>query len=181
MKGVVEELIEKLGFAKDVTFEPTTEHPFLHPGRQANIQKGNLALGYIGQLHPEAADNYGIKTEAYIAVLNMDVFTMLSTFDRKYEGIARFPAVTRDLSLVVDKSIFVGQIEKIITKCGGKLLESYKLFDVYEGEQVAAGKKSVAYSLVFRDKTKTLVDTDVNPIIDKLLKELGKLGIEIRA
>lgn len=181
MKGVVEELIEKLGFAKEVSFEPTTEHPFLHPGRQANIVKGKLSLGYIGQLHPEAADNYGIKAEAYIAVLNMDVFTMLSTFDRKYEGIAKFPAITRDLALVVDKEIFVGQIEKIITKCGGKLLESYKLFDVYEGEQVAAGKKSVAYSLVFRDKTKTLVDTDVNPIIDKLLKELGKLGIEIRA
>lgn len=181
MKGVVEELFEKLGFAAEVGYEPTSEHVFLHPGRQADIAKGKLALGYIGQLHPEVADNYGIKTEVYIAVLNMDVVSMIASFDRKYEGIAKFPAVTRDLSLVVDKSIFVGQIEKIIRKCGGKLLESYKLFDVYEGAQVAEGKKSVAYSLVFRDKTKTLVDADVNPIIEKLLKELGKLGIEIRA
>lgn len=181
LKGVIEELTEKLGFAKEVTYEPTTEHPFLHPGRQANILKGKLSLGYMGQLHPDAADNYNIKTEVYVAVLNMDVITMLSSFDRKYEGIAKFPAITRDLSLVVDKDIFVGQIEKIIKKNGGKILESYKLFDVYEGEQVAAGKKSVAYSLVFRDKAKTLSDAEVNSAVEKILAELGKLGIEIRA
>lgn len=181
LKGVIEELTESLGFGKDVSYEPVTEHPFLHPGRQANIMKGKLAIGYMGQLHPEAADNYNIKTEVYIAVLNMDVVTMLSDFDRKYEGIAKFPAITRDLSLVVDKNIFVGQIEKIIKKNGGKLLESYKLFDVYEGEQVAADKKSVAYSLVFRDKTKTLSDAEVNPAVDKILAELNKIGIEIRA
>ncbi len=181
LKGVIEELTEKLGFEKEVSYEPTTEHPFLHPGRQANIMKGKLALGYMGQLHPEVADNYAIKTAVYVAVLSMDVITMLSTFERKYEGIAKFPAITRDLSLVADKGIFVGQIEKIIKKNGGKLLESYKLFDVYEGEQVAKGKKSVAYSLVFRDKTRTLSDAEVNPAVEKILAELGKLGIEIRA
>lgn len=181
LKGVIEELTEKLGFSKEVSYEPVTSYPFLHPGRQAEIKKGKLSLGYMGQLHPEAADNYDIKAEVYIAVLNMDVLTMLSSFDRKYEGIAKFPAVTRDLSLVTDKAIFVGQIEKVIKKNGGKLLESYKLFDVYEGEQVAAGKKSVAYSLVFRDKTRTLEDAEVNEIVEKILAELGKLGIEIRA
>ena len=86
------------------------------------------------------------------------------------------PSVTRDLALVVDKSVFVGEIEKVIKKCGGKMLESYKLFDVYEGAQVAPGKKSVAYSLVFRDKTKTLTDADVNPVVEKLLAELSKMG-----
>lgn len=180
MKGVVEELTEKLGFAKEVSYEPTTEHVFLHPGRQANIVKGKLSIGYIGQIHPEVGDNYNVKNELYVAVLDMDTVTMLSNFDRKYEGIAKFPSVTRDLALVVDKSIFVGQIEKVIRKCGGKLLESFQLFDVYEGEQVAAGKKSVAYSLTFRDKTKTLSDADVNPVVEKLLEELGKMGIEIR-
>ena len=181
LKGVIEELTDNLGFSKEVSYEPTTEHPFLHPGRQANIMKGKLNIGYMGQFHPEAADNYAIKTEVYVAVLNMDVVTMLSNFDRKYEGIAKFPAITRDLSLVVDKQIFVGHIEKIIKKNGGKTLESYKLFDVYEGEQVAPGKKSVAYSLVFRDKTRTLSDADVNPAVDKILEELKKIGIEIRA
>ncbi|MGN0436565.1 MAG: phenylalanine--tRNA ligase subunit beta [Wujia sp.] len=181
LKGVIEELTEKLGFAAEVSYEPTTEHSFLHPGRQANIVKGNMIIGYIGQLHPEAADNYNIKTEVYLAVLDMQTVTMLSTFDRKYEGIAKFPGITRDLSLVVDKSVFVGQIEKVIKKCGGKLLESYKLFDVYEGEQVAEGKKSVAYTMTFRAKDRTLEDQEVTNIINKILKELGKIGIEIRA
>ena len=181
LKGVVEELFERLGFGKDVIYEPSAEQPFLHPGRQAVIKKGNLVIGYLGQLHPEVADNYSIKADVYVAVLDMETVTMLSDFDRKYEGIAKFPGMTRDLSLVVDKSIFVGEIEKVIKKCGGKLLESYKLFDVYEGEQVAEGKKSVAYTMTFRAKDRTLEDKEVSDIIDKLLKELGKMNIEIRA
>lgn len=181
LKGVLEELCEKLGFAEDVSYEPTTEYPFLHPGRQAKLVKKNSLVGYIGQLHPEVAENYSIKAEVYVAVLDMATVTELSTFDRKYEGIAKFPGATRDLSLVVDKSIFVGQIEAVIKKCGGKLLETYKLFDVYEGEQVAEGKKSVAYTMTFRAKDRTLEDQEVNNIINKILKELGKLGIEIRA
>lgn len=181
LKGVIEELFDKLGFGKNVEYEPSREQPFLHPGRQAVIKKDNLEIGYLGQIHPEVGDNYDIKTEVYVAVIDMDVVTGLSTFDRKYEGIAKFPGMTRDLSLVVDKDIFVGQIEKVIKKCGGKLLESYKLFDVYEGEQVACGKKSVAYTMTFRAKDRTLEDAEVSSIIDKILKELGKLGIEIRA
>ena len=180
LKGVIEEMFDKLGFGNEVVYEPTTEHPFLHPGRQAVIKKGNLEIGYLGQIHPEVGDNYDIKGEVYVAVLHMDTVTMLSTFDRKYEGIAKFPGMTRDLSLVVDKTIFVGQIEKVIKKCGGKLLESCKLFDVYEGEQVAEGKKSVAYTMTFRAKDRTLEDAEVSQIIDKILKELGKMGIEIR-
>lgn len=181
LKGVLEEMFEKLGFGKEVSFKPTDVHTFLHPGRQADIEKGKLQIGYMGQLHPEAADNYGIKAEVYVAVINMDVVTMLSTFDRKYEGIAKFPAVTRDLSMVVDKSVFVGQIEEVIKKCGGKLLESLTLFDVYEGEQVAEGKKSVAYSMTFRAKDKTLEDAEVGRIIENIVAELGKLGITLRA
>ena len=106
---------------------------------------------------------------------------MLSNFDRKYEGIAKFPGMTRDLALVVDKSIFVGEIEKVIKKCGGKLLESYKLFDVYEGEQVGADKKSLAYSLLFRAPDRTLADTEVNEKIEKMLSALGEKGITLRA
>lgn len=181
MKGVVEEICDKLGFGNACTYVPTTEHSFLHPGRQADIRKGNLAIGYLGQVHPEVVDNYDMKGEVYIAVLNMDVLTMLADFDIKYSGIAKYPGSTRDLSLVCDKSVFVGQIEEIIKKCGGKLLESYKLFDVYEGEQIEEGKKSVAYTMTFRAQDRTLADAEVNKIIEKLLKELGKLGIEIRA
>ena len=181
MKGVVEEMFSKLGFGGQVTVEPTTEISFLHPGRQAYLKKGKLEVGYIGQLHPEAADNYNIKADVYVAVLDMPIVTMLSTFDRKYEGIAKFPASTRDLSLVMDKSIFVGQVEHAIKKCGGKLLETCELFDVYEGEQVGEGKKSVAYSMSFRAKDRNLESAEVDAIVGKILKELGKLGIEIRA
>lgn len=180
MKGVLEELFEKLGFGQEVSYVPNSDIPYLHPGRQAKIMKGNLEVGYIGQIHPEVGDNYSIKAEVYVAVLDMATVVMLSTFDRKYEGIAKFPGVTRDLSLVCDKSVFVGQIEAVIKKCGGKLLESYKLFDVYEGDQVAEGKKSVAYTMTFRAKDRNLESTEVTAITDKILKELSKLGIEIR-
>ncbi|MBP3325802.1 MAG: phenylalanine--tRNA ligase subunit beta [Coprococcus sp.] len=181
LKGVIEELCEKVGLKNQCTYEPTKEHTFLHPGRQANITKGKLNIGFIGQLHPECCDNYNIKSEVYVAVIDMPTLVMLSSFDVKYEGIAKFPGSTRDLSMVMDKSIFVGQIEAIIKKCGGKLLESYKLFDVYEGEQIADGKKSVAYTMTFRAKDRTLETAEVDKIVEKILKELGKLGIELRA
>lgn len=181
LKGVLEELTDKLGLKGQCTYVPTTEYPFLHPGRQAKIVKGDELIGVIGQVHPEVCDNYSFKAEAYVAIIDMPTLVELSSFDIKYEGIAKFPGSTRDLSLVMDKSIFVGQIEEVIKKCGGKLLESYKLFDVYEGEQIVKGKKSVAYTMTFRAKDRTLETAEVDKIIDKILKELSKLGIEIRA
>ena len=181
LKGVLEELTDKVGLKGQVTYEPESEYTFLHPGRQAKLKKGSLTIGFIGQVHPEVCDNYNLKGEVYVAVIDMPTLVMLSSFDIKYEGIAKFPGSTRDLSLVVDKGIFVGQIEEVIKKCGGRLLESYKLFDVYEGEQIAKGKKSVAYTMTFRAKDRTLETSEVDGIIAKILKELGKLGIEIRA
>ena len=181
LKGVVEEIIDKLGFGKDCDFVPTKDYPFLHPGRQADIMKGKLRVGYIGQLHPEAALNYDMKGEVYIAVINMDVASMLAKFDIKYAGIAKFPSSTRDLALVCDKALYVGDIEKIIRKNAGKFLEKLELFDVYEGEQVGEGKKSVAFSLSFRSPDHTLKDEEVNPVIDKILAALSAQGIEIRA
>ncbi|MBO5260809.1 MAG: phenylalanine--tRNA ligase subunit beta [Coprococcus sp.] len=181
LKGVLEELTDKVGLKGQVTYVPESELTFLHPGRQAKLMKGKLEIGYIGQVHPEVCDNYNLKGEVYVAVIDMPTLVMLSSFDIKYEGIAKFPGSTRDLSLVADKSIFVGQIEAVIRKCGGKLLESYRLFDVYEGEQIAEGKKSVAYTMTFRAKDRTLETAEVDNIIAKILKELGKLGVEIRA
>lgn len=180
LKGVIEELCEKVGIKEQCTYEPTDCHPFLHPGRQADISKGKIELGFIGQLHPEVCDNYDLKGEVYVAVIDVQNLVKLSSFDVKYEGIAKFPGVTRDLSMVMDKGIFVGQVEEIIRKCGGKLLESYKLFDVYEGEQIEEGKKSVAYTMTFRAKDRTLEAGEVDRIVEKLIKELSKLGIELR-
>ncbi len=180
MKGVVEEIFDKLGVS-GAECEPSNDIPYLHPGRQARIQKGKLDLGFIGQIHPEVGDNYNLKTEAYVAVLNMEVITMLTNFDRKYEGIAKFPASTRDLSMVMDKGLFVGQIEHVIKKNAGKILESCELFDVYEGEQVGAGRKSVAFSLSFRAKDRNLESAEVDKAIEKVLDALREMGIELRA
>lgn len=181
LKGVLEEMFGKLGITKSFTYDPKGGYPYLHPGRQAAVKDGDTVIGYIGQLHPQVVENYDMKGEVYVAVLELPKVTALATFDRKYEGIAKFPASTRDLSMVMDKSIFVGQIEDIIRKNGGKLLESYQLFDVYEGEQVGAGKKSVAYSMTFRAKDRNLETEEVNTVTNKIIEGLKALGIELRS
>ena len=180
MKGVVEEFFECVGMTKKVNYDPNANKNFLHPGRQANIIYDDVIVGYMGEVHPEVADNYGIGTKAYVAVLDMPNIIPFATFERKYEGIAKYPAVTRDISMVVPKLILVGEIEKIITQRGGKILEDYKLFDIYEGEQIKEGFKSVAYSISFRAKDRTLEDNDVNAAMKKILNGLESMGIELR-
>ena len=180
MKGVVEEFLGKMGMTKKRTYDPNAGKPFLHPGRQANIIYEGQVLGYLGEVHPEVVENYDMKNRVYVAVIDMPMIEEFATYDRKYEGIARYPAVNRDISMVMDKSIFVGQVEEILDKKGGAYLESYELFDVYEGEQIEDGKKSVAYSITFRAKDKTLEDVEINSAMEKILKALGELNIELR-
>lgn len=180
MKGVVEEFFEKIGMKKKETYDPNAAKPYLHPGRQANIIYENKVVGYLGEVHPEVADNYGIGERAYVAVIDMPEIMEFATFDRKYTGIAKYPAVTRDISMVVPKKILAGQLEEVIGKMGGAYLESYKLFDLYEGAQIKAGFKSIAYSIVFRAKDKTLEEADVAAAMKKILKALEEMGIELR-
>lgn len=180
MKGVVEEFFEKIGMKKKETYDPGSQKPYLHPGRQANIIYDGKTVGCLGEVHPEVADNYGIGERAYVAVIDMPQIMECATFDRKYTGIAKYPAVTRDISMVVSKEILVGQIEEVIVKKGGSYLESYALFDLYEGAQIKAGYKSVAYSIVFRAKDKTLEDADVSAAMTRILKALEEMGIELR-
>lgn len=181
MKGVVEEFFDKAGMHGKTHYNPDGAHPFLHPGRQADIIYEGVVVGYMGEIHPEVADHYKIGDKTYAAVLDMPAVTPFTTFDRKYTGIAKYPAVSRDISMVVPKEILVGQIEDVIEKRGGKILESYELFDIYEGAQILAGFKSVAYSITFRAKDKTLEDKEVNAVMDKILNGLKDLGIELRA
>lgn len=180
MKGVIEEFLESIGMKDKKEYDPKAGKNFLHPGRQANILYGGKVLGYLGEVHPEVLDNYGIGTKAYVAVLDMPEIIPFATFDRKYEGIAKYPAVTRDISMVVPGEILVGQIEAVIAQRGGKILESYALFDIYEGSQIQAGFKSVAYTLTFRAKDRTLEDADVSAAMKKILNGLQGLGIELR-
>ena len=181
MKGVVEEFLSKVGICNKLTYDANAGKNFLHPGRQALIKVDDKVLGYLGEVHPTVANTYGIGEKAYIAVLDMPVVTELANFDIKYTGIAKFPAVTRDLSMVMPKTMPVGDIEKIIAKRGGKLVESYELFDIYEGSQIKEGFKSVAYSISFRASDRTLEDKDITPIMDKILKDLSAVGVELRA
>ena len=180
MKGVVEEFFEKVGLHKKETYDPNAGKTYLHPGRQANIIYDGTVVGYLGEVHPDVADNYGIGTRAYIAVIDMPEIVKKATFDRKYTGIAKFPAVTRDISMVMPKEILVGQVEEVIEKKGGAYLESYALFDIYEGEQIKKGFKSVAYSIVFRAKDKTLEEAEIASAMNKILEGLEALGIELR-
>ena len=180
MKGVVEEFLERAGMHDIVDYDPNAGKNFLHPGRQANIIYQGKVIGYMGEVHPEVCENYGMKTRAYIAVLDMPFITEMATFDRHFKGIAKHPAVNRDISMVVKKDILVGQIEKVIREKGGHHLESYHLFDIYEGSQIKAGYKSVAYSITFRANDRTLEEKDITAAMDKIIAGLEDLGIELR-
>ena len=180
MKGVVEGIFDKLGIHQTLSYTPEDDRPYLHPGRRADIVLEGRTLGFLGEVHPEVLDHYSIGTKAYVAVLDVEMLAELADFDIKYKGVAKFPAVTRDISLVMKKNVLAGQVEEIIRKNGGKILESYKLFDVYEGEQLAADEKSLAYSILFRAADRTLEDKDVTAVMDKILKKMESLGVKIR-
>ena len=180
MKGVVEEFFSKAGIRGKISYDPKAGKTFLHPGRQANIIYNGEVMGYLGEIHPQVADNYGIGDKTYVAVLDMPVVVKYADFDRKFTGIARFPAVTRDLSMVVPHEILAGDIEDMIVQRGGKILESYQLFDVYEGSQIKAGYKSMAYSVVFRAKDKTMEEAEITTVMKKILNGLESMGIELR-
>lgn len=181
MKGVVEEFLEKIGMNVRPEYDPEAGKAFLHPGRQAKILYKDTVIGYLGEVHPDVADTYGLGERTYIAVLDLPEILPFASFDRKYEGIAKFPAVTRDISMVMPKTVLVGEVEKIIEKRGGKLLEKYNLFDIYEGAQIKEGFKSVAYTISFRAKDRTLEDKDIQPIMEKILEDLSGMGIELRS
>ena len=180
MKGVIEEFFEKAGMKELVTYEKSG-YSFLHPGRQADITYAGRKVGYIGELHPAVGDNYNIKDRVYVAVIDMPQIYDLTSFDRKYKGIAKYPAVTRDISMVVPKEVLAGQIEEVIRKNAEELLEECTLFDIYEGAQIGAGFKSMAYSVAFRAPDRTLAEDEVNDVMNKILSGLKELGIELRA
>ena len=181
MKGVCEEFFEKIGMKKKINYDPKSAKPFLHPGRQANMIYEGKVVGYLGEVHPSVADNYSIGEKAYIAVIDILDVLEFAGFNHKYTGIAKYPAVTRDLSLVVPHEVLAGQIEEIFDQRGGNILESYQLFDIYEGAQIEKGFKSMAYSLVFRAHDKTLGENEISAVMKKIMNGLNGLGIELRS
>ncbi len=180
IKGITEQLIYDIGASK-LEFVPETSDPSFHPGRCAKVFAEGKEVGVIGQIHPEVAKNFKVGEEVYSMMLDFEVLLSMYTTDRQYRSLPKFPATSRDIALILDKDINVGSIEKIIKGQNSAILENYKLFDVYEGEQVEAGKKSVAYSITFRAEDRTLTDAEVNEAMDKILKQLSeKLNAELR-
>ena len=180
MKGVVLDFLESAGIRGDIVFDPDSNNPFLHPGRKAEIKLSGESLGFLGEVHPTVLSSYGIRERSYIACIDIAKVLLNRDSSVRYEAIGNFPASTRDLSLDVPKDITAGEIEAVFKKYGTKNLESFSLFDVYEGEQVREGRKSMAYSIVFRAPDRSLSDDDVNHAIEKILKGLSDIGVELR-
>ncbi len=180
LKGVVENILHSLGI-NNPSFKRESSNPSFHPGKTAALYVGKDYIGVLGEMHPDVANNYGMDVRCFIAELNLDLLMKNSKMGRKYKALPKFPAVTRDIALLVEDEVLVQDIEDTIKKQGGGILESVKLFDVYKGKQIPEGKKSIAYSIVYRHSEKTLTDDEVAKVHDKILRSLEhKLGAELR-
>ena len=173
LKGIIENILSQVSINR-YDIEKETKNESYHPGRCANIKVGIDTIATFGEIHPEVLQNYDISKRAFLAEINLTKITKYARENKKYVEVPKFPAVERDIAMIVDEEIAVGDIEKVITKKGKKLLESVTLFDIYRDSKLGENEKSVAYALKFRDKSKTLSDEEVNKIMDEILTELEK-------
>lgn len=180
LKGVVENVLDRLGITK-AKFVRESENPTFHPGKTAAITLRGKNAGVLGEIHPDVEENYDVETRCYVAELDLDLLYEAADVKRMYTPIPKFPAATRDIAVLVNDEVLVGDIEDIIKRTGGQLVEKVSLFDIYKGAQIPEGKKSIAYAIVYRDHKKSLTDKEVNKVHDKILKNLeNKLGAELR-
>jgi len=182
MKGMIAHLCDRLGI-EALAFQREVNHPTFHPGRCANVFVGDQLLGTFGEVHPLVAENYDLGSErAVLAEINGDSLLCLAKIEPLYKSLPRYPAIVRDLAVVVDANTPVREIEEIIQQQGGDLMETCQLFDVYQGAQVGEGKKSVAYTVTFRHAERTLKDKEVNKQYDAIVAELrNRLSAVLRA
>ncbi|MCY6958706.1 phenylalanine--tRNA ligase subunit beta [Clostridium brassicae] len=180
LKGIVENILDSLGIKK-AKFTRESENSTFHPGKTAALYIKNELVGIVGEIHPDVSEIYEVEERCYVAELNLDILFKYANREKKYSPLPKFPAVTRDIAILVDENILVQEIEETINKQGGNILESVQLFDVYKGKQVPEGKKSIAYALVYRREDKTLTDKEVSKVHDKIVRALEfKLGAELR-
>ena len=180
LKGIIEQLLQALNIRK-YKVESSTENKTFHPGRTAKLTINGEYAGIFGQVHYCVTQNYEIDLPVYLAALEFDTLFRYQRPEKSYQALPKYPAVTRDIAMLCDDTIEVGQIEEVIKKCSGELLEELQLFDVYKGKQIPHGKKSVAYSVLFRDKSKTLEESEVNAVMERILTELEtRLHAELR-
>lgn len=185
MKGMIEQILEELGindveYVRAADCEVFDEKYALHPGRSAVILKDGVHLGIMGEVHPEVQNTYKLGTKTYAAKLNIDELMSAASGRITYKPLPKFPATTRDLSLICDDEIPVAELEKAIKGAVGKILEKVTLFDVYKGKQIEDGKKSVSYSISMRSHEGTLTDEQADGAMKRVLKALSALGAELR-
>lgn len=180
LKGIIENLLSLLGIDK-AEYVRETEHPTFHPGRTAKLLVRKKQAAILGEIHPDVAENYGIEDRVYLAEIDLKTLYEAAKTERRYKALQKFPSVLRDIAMLVDENISVGELENIIRKAGKGLIESVKLFDVYKGKQVPEGLKSVAYSITYRAEDRTLKDEEVNRVHDNIVNTLKeKFGAQLR-
>lgn len=180
LKGIVENLLEATG-VKDAVFLPEKSDPTFHPGRCAKLLLGGEEAGTLGEIHPHVAQNYGIKQKVYLARIPLAGLLKNARREISYRPLPKFPATTRDLALVCDEAVLVGDISRAIAESAGSLLEGVEFFDIYRGKQIGEGKKSVAYKLIFRSDSETLKDEHADAAVERVLAALKPLGITLRS
>jgi len=176
IKGIIENLLEYLGYQNRIRFNPLKNNKDMHPGMSAEIVIDNQVIGYIGRVHPKLS-----KDNIYVSEISFDKLFEKKTKKLKFEDISKYPDITKDVAFILDKKVLASDIEKEIRKNGTKILNEVKVFDLYEGEKVPAGKKSVAYSLTFNDLTKTLTEEEVDKVFRNIIEKVtSKFKCEIR-
>ena len=179
IKGLVEGMLEASGVV-DWTLQKTGV-PTFHPGRNAEVLLGDKRIGVFGEAHPEILENYDLPYKAYLFEFDLEGLTDAATFTKRFEPISIYPKVARDLAIVVNKDILSDMPTELIYTTGGDSVDSVRLFDVYEGEQVPEGKKSLAYTITYHSATETLTDKAVNALHEKVVKRLNReIGAELR-
>ena len=180
IKGELDAILHGLRMPK-ATYTAVKDNPSYHPGRCAKVSIGGIDLGYMGQVHPLVAKNYGIDGEVYCVEINFSAMFDLQLPDPTFTPLPKYPSVSRDLSMICDEAVTVAQVETVIEKSAGKLLRSIRLFDIYRGTGIAEGKKSMAFSLELRADDRTLTDADSEQVVKKVLTALeAELGAVLR-
>lgn len=179
VKGMAQTLLDVLRI-REVEFIPCTDHPTFHAGRCAVLEKNGVQIGILGEVCPKVLGNYRIGVRVYLAKLDCAALYAAQKEEMTYHPLPKYPASTRDLSLVCDNALPIAQVEKAIRAGAGKILEKLELFDVYRGDQVGKDQKSVSYSLVLRKADGTLTDQDCDNAVAKALKKLEEIGVSLR-
>ena len=181
LKGAVEQVLEAAGLdLKEIEFEPKKDCPVLHPGKAASILYKGAFIGLMGEVHPLIPEQFGLPEGVCIANLYFNPIFEAEKASKDYRPMPKFPATTRDLAFVCEKSLTVGSMEKAMWEKGGNILESVALFDIYEGKQIAEGMKSVAFNLTFRAADRTLSDEEIDKKIKKMIDAITALGATLR-